>query len=73
MTVENAYVFGRSVTFHHADGSTITGRINLYKRRHLVLEAKQGVEKREHEEALSEAGKAKATKKGTPSRFMKFI
>ena len=67
---ENAYVFERSVTFNHADGSTSTGRIDLYKRGCFVLEAKQGVEKREREEALSEVGKAKAkgTKKGTATR-----
>ncbi len=67
---ENAYVFERSVTFHHADGSTSTGRIDLYKRGCFVLEAKQGVEKREQEVALSEAGKAKAkiAKKGTATR-----
>src|SRR5579863_1884971 len=41
---ENAYVFERSVTFHHPDGSTSTGRIDLYKRGCFVLEAKQGVE-----------------------------
>jgi len=66
----NAYVFERSVTFNHADGSTSTGRIDLYKRGCFVLEAKQGVEKREREEALSEVGKAKAkaTKKGTATR-----
>jgi hypothetical protein len=67
---ENAYVFERSVTFHHSDGSTSTGRIDLYKRGCFVLEAKQGVEKREQEAALSEASKAKAksTKKGTAQR-----
>ncbi len=67
---ENVYVFERSVTFNHADGSTSTGRIDLYKRGCFVLEAKQGVEKREREEALSEVGKAKAkaTKKGTATR-----
>jgi hypothetical protein len=54
---ENAYVFERSVTFHYPDGSTSTGRIDLYKRGCFVLEAKQGVEKREQEAALSEAGK----------------
>ena len=57
---ENAYVFERNVTFHHADGSTSTGRIDLYKRGCYVLEAKQGVEKREAAEALAEATKAKA-------------
>lgn len=64
---ENAYVFERSVTFHHPDGSTSTGRIDLYKRGCFVLEAKQGVEKREVAEALANAtrAKAKAAKKGT--------
>jgi hypothetical protein len=67
---ENAYVFERSVTFHHSDGSTSTGRIDLYKRGCFVLEAKQGVEKREQEAALSEASKAKtkSAKKGTAQR-----
>ena len=67
---ENAYVFERNVTFHHQDGTTSTGRIDLYKRGCYVLEAKQGVEKREQEAALSEAGKAKAkaAKKGTAQR-----
>lgn len=36
---DNAYVFERSVTFHHPDGSTSTGRIDLYKRACYVLEA----------------------------------
>ena len=40
---DNAYVFERSVTFRHGDGSTSTGRIDLYKRGHFVCEAKQGV------------------------------
>ena len=67
---DNAYVFERSVTFHHPDGTTSTGRIDLYKRGNFVLEAKQGVEKREQEAALSEAGKAKAknAKKGHAQR-----
>ena len=67
---ENAYVFERSVTFHHPDGTTSTGRIDLYKRGCYVLEAKQGVEKREAAEALAEAtkAKAKAAKKGTAQR-----
>src|SRR4051794_26331737 len=40
----NAYVFERAVTFHHGDGTTSTGRIDLYKRGCFVLEAKQGSE-----------------------------
>jgi hypothetical protein len=39
---QNAYVFERAVTFHNGDGSTSTGRIDLYRRGCFVLEAKQG-------------------------------
>ena len=38
---ENEYVFERSVTFHYPDGSTSTGRIDLYKRGCFILEARQ--------------------------------
>ena len=67
---DNAYVFERGVTFQHADGSSSTGRIDLYKRAAFILEAKQGVEKREAEAALSESAKAKAKagKKGHGQR-----
>jgi len=41
---ENAYVFEKAVTFHHGDGTSSTGRIDLYKRGCFVLEAKQGSE-----------------------------
>ena len=41
-TSENEYVFERSVTFHHGDGTSSIGRIDLYKRGCFVLEAKQG-------------------------------
>lgn len=37
----NAYVFERHVQFQHADGSTSSGRIDLYRRGCLVCEAKQ--------------------------------
>ena len=39
---DNVYVFERNVTFSHGDGSTSTGRIDLYKKGHFVCEAKQG-------------------------------
>ena len=67
---ENAYVFERSVTFHHPDGSTSTGRVDLYKRGCFILEAKQGVEKKEKEAQLSQAAKVKLlrAKKGTAQR-----
>ncbi len=67
---ENAYVFERSVTFHHPDGTTSTGRIALYQRGCFVLESGHGVEKREAAEVLAEAtrAKAKVAKKGHAQR-----
>ncbi|MCC5839509.1 MAG: class I SAM-dependent DNA methyltransferase [Opitutales bacterium] len=41
---DNAYVFEKRVNFTKPDGSTTTGRIDLYKRACFVLEAKQGAE-----------------------------
>ncbi len=38
----NAYVFEKSVRFPNRDGSVSLGRVDLYKRGHFVLEAKQG-------------------------------
>ena len=38
----NQYVFERNVHFSNVDGSTSTGRIDLYKKGCFVLEAKQG-------------------------------
>jgi hypothetical protein len=40
-TAENDYVFERAVKFQAPDGTTTTGRIDLYKRGCFVLEAKQ--------------------------------
>jgi hypothetical protein len=40
-TEENAYVFERKVTFRHADGTTTSGFIDLYRRDAFVCEAKQ--------------------------------
>ncbi len=42
VTARLEYGFERAVTFHHADGSTSNGRIDLYRRGSFVLEAKQG-------------------------------
>ena len=39
---ENAYVYERAVTFRNPDGTSSTGRIDLYRRNCFVLEAKQG-------------------------------
>ena len=38
----NTYVFEKAVAFHNLDGTVSQGRIDLYKRAHFVLEAKQG-------------------------------
>ncbi|MEW4569725.1 DNA methyltransferase [Tautonia sp. JC769] len=67
---ENAYVFERAVTFQNGDGSTSTGRIDLYKRDCFVLEAKQGSEKPTEADpaALAPAIPKKARKKGTAVR-----
>lgn len=40
-TALNDYVFERAVRFRHDDGSTSSGRIDLYKKGCFVLEAKQ--------------------------------
>lgn len=45
-TEVNDYVFERSVDFLHFDGSHSTGRIDCYKRRCFVLEAKQSPKRR---------------------------
>jgi hypothetical protein len=37
----NAYVFERPITFHHGDGSTSPGYMDLYRRGCYVLEADQ--------------------------------
>jgi hypothetical protein len=39
---ENTYVFEKTVDFKNLDGSVAHGRIDLYRRSHFVLEAKQG-------------------------------
>lgn len=39
---ENAYVFEKNVPLIQHDGTQTTGRIDLYKRSHFVIEAKQG-------------------------------
>ena len=70
---DNAYVFERSVTFRHGDGSTSTGRIDLYKQGHFVCETKQGSDR--HEEspfAVREEGvRWPAAKRGTAVRGTK--
>lgn len=68
---DNAYVFERTVTFHHMDGSTSTGRIDLYKRGCFVLEAKQGSDQEAPEQFDLVPETEKKTKKGTAVRGTK--
>lgn len=67
---DNAYVFERHVTFHHADGTHSPGRIDLYKRGCFVLEAKQGSEAAGAGEPTLFADPAKSgkSKRGTAVR-----
>lgn len=69
-TVEaDAYVFERPVTFHHGDGTTSTGFIDLYKRGCFVLESKQGVLAKEPEGPLAKlARKGAKRRKGVAAR-----
>jgi hypothetical protein len=62
---ENAYVFERAVTFQNGDGTTSTGRIDLYKRGGFVLEAKQGSERPEGQGGLA---LPRRTRRGTAVR-----
>ena len=51
----DAYVFERSVTFDDGAGKTSPGRIDLYKRGHFVLEAKQGTHSPDEQAAAERA------------------
>jgi len=64
---ENAYVFEKAVTFHHGDGTTSTGRIDLYKRGSFVLEAKQGSEQHTQPQA-GLIPRTRRTRRGTAVR-----
>ena len=75
-TAKNAYVFERDVTFDQGDGTTTTGRIDLYKRGCFVLEAKQGSDQERAEEKAERAlappsAKKTGKKKGTAVRGTK--
>lgn len=41
----NDYVYERRIEFKHPDGTTSPGRIDLYKRGHFILEAKQSAKR----------------------------
>ena len=60
---ENVYIFERSVIFENGDGTTSPGSIDLYKRGCFVLETKQGVEKKEAAQPLSQAERQRRKKR----------
>jgi SAM-dependent methyltransferase len=64
---DNAYVFEKAVTFHHGDGTSSTGRIDLYKRGCFVLEAKQGSDQNNQPQPEL-IPKTKRTRRGTAVR-----
>lgn len=68
----NAYVFEKTVQDQHEDGKATVRRIDLYRRGHFILEAKQGVEQEaEAEEALLQQARKKPQKKGHGTRGTK--
>ncbi len=71
---DNTYVFERSVTFRHGDGSTSNGRIDLYKQGHFVCEAKQGSDQPGEKSPLAvneEGVRWQTAKRGTAVRGTK--
>ena len=67
----NAYVFERAVTFQNGDGTTSTGRIDLYKRDCFVLEAKQGSDQQVPGAPPLSHGEAVRFRRGTAVRGTK--
>jgi hypothetical protein len=66
----NTYVFEKAVTFNNGDGTTSSGRVDLYRRGCFVLESKQGSERKaaEQAEALATVTKQKKRRAGTAER-----
>ncbi|REJ88388.1 MAG: class I SAM-dependent DNA methyltransferase [Planctomycetota bacterium] len=67
---ENRYVFEKAVTFNNGDGTTSSGRVDLYREKCFVLESKQGSERKaaEQAEALATKTKQKKRRTGTADR-----
>jgi hypothetical protein len=66
----NAYTFEKAVEFNNGDGTTSSGRIDLYRKGMFVLESKQGTERREAEldQSLAKTTKSKRFRAGTSER-----
>lgn len=67
----NRYTFEHPVVFRHPDGSTSTGRIDLYRRGAFVLEAKQGSDQQLAEQLALSGGTNAPTRRGTAVRGTK--
>ncbi len=67
---KNSYVFEKAVSLNNGDGTSSTGRVDLYRQKTFVLESKQGAERRANElaEALATVTKQKKHRKGTAAR-----
>ena len=67
---KNTYVFEKAVNLNNGDGTSSTGRVDLYRRKTFVLESKQGAERRANElaEALATVTKQKRHRRGTAQR-----
>ncbi len=67
---KNTYVFEKAVNLNNGDGTSSTGRVDLYRQKTFVLESKQGAERRANElaEALATVTQQKRHRKGTAQR-----
>jgi hypothetical protein len=67
---QNSYVFEKAVNLNNGDGTSSTGRVDLYRQKTFVLESKQGAERRANElaEALATVTQQKRHRKGTAQR-----
>ena len=63
----NTYVFEKAVNLNNGDGTSSTGRVDLYRQKTFVLESKQGAERRAKElaEALATVTQQQRHRKGT--------
>jgi len=67
---QNVYVFEKAVSLNNGDGTSSTGRVDLYRQKTFVLESKQGAERRANElaEALATVTQQRKHRKGTAQR-----
>ena len=66
----NTYVFEKAIKFNNGDGTFSDGRVDLYKQECLVLESKQGIERKDAkaEEKLATASLLRCRRSGTAKR-----